>query len=185
MTPVARIAWGFLIVLVDLRIQGLDVVPDIVGWILAVSGTGRLFERSGWFRLATAACAVGIATAVPGAVSEPGTVLALAEGLAMTGLVFGACSGIRAVVAEPSVRRTADWIRWLDLGLMVVAGVLGALGESLRLPVSDASPPVGLALAALVVPLVVVALAVAVWFVVFLLRLRHHPTLQAPAHAVG
>lgn len=45
MTPLGRIALGLLLVLLDLRVQGLDVVPDVVGWVLVVLGLSQLVAR--------------------------------------------------------------------------------------------------------------------------------------------
>lgn len=45
MTPLGRTALGLLLVLLDLRLPGLDVVPDVLGWVLVVGGLGPLVPR--------------------------------------------------------------------------------------------------------------------------------------------
>ncbi len=34
MQPFRRVAWGFLVVFVDIRLGGFDVVPDVIGWTI-------------------------------------------------------------------------------------------------------------------------------------------------------
>jgi len=42
--------WGFLFVLIDFRIGGFDVLPDIVGYIMFASGFAALIRTSDYFR---------------------------------------------------------------------------------------------------------------------------------------
>lgn len=44
--------WGFIFVLVDVRIQGFDVLPDIVGYILFAIGLGLLETENRAFAVA-------------------------------------------------------------------------------------------------------------------------------------
>ncbi len=39
------IFWGLLLVFVDLRLDAFDVLPDVVGYVLAAIGAGRLSAR--------------------------------------------------------------------------------------------------------------------------------------------
>jgi hypothetical protein len=52
MTPFMQLFWGFLIVLVDFRINGFDLLIDLVGYIFIVIGLGVLAKRSGQFERA-------------------------------------------------------------------------------------------------------------------------------------
>lgn len=45
-----RIAWGLLFVLVDLKIEFVDVLPDMLGYLLMTSGLWRLQALNGYFR---------------------------------------------------------------------------------------------------------------------------------------
>lgn len=38
--------WGFLFIMIDFRLMGFDVLPDIVGYAFFVAGLGLLLERS-------------------------------------------------------------------------------------------------------------------------------------------
>lgn len=41
--------WGFLFMMFDFRIQGIDILPDVVGFILFAMGFQALAEHSGYF----------------------------------------------------------------------------------------------------------------------------------------
>lgn len=46
--PLRTVAWGLLLVLLDLRVGWFDLLPDVVGWVLVAVGTGRLLaDRPG------------------------------------------------------------------------------------------------------------------------------------------
>src|SRR5688572_22964848 len=48
-----RIFWGLLFVVLDIRINSIDLfLPDFVGYILIVSGLGLLAPHDKWFRRA-------------------------------------------------------------------------------------------------------------------------------------
>ena len=42
MTPVGAVALGLALALLDLRVSGFDVLPDVVGWVVALGGLSRL-----------------------------------------------------------------------------------------------------------------------------------------------
>lgn len=44
--------WGFLFVMINFRIQGFDVLPDIIGYILFAMGFKILAEQSNFFKKA-------------------------------------------------------------------------------------------------------------------------------------
>jgi hypothetical protein len=168
-----RISIGYLLVIIDVRIDGLDVIPDVVGWLLALTGLWSLWSRHSWFQVAALGAGAGALLSVPQLFAEPRHLAVLLTGAAETALVFGTCSGVLALVLDDDVRRSAQWIRWSDLGLtLVAAAVTVATGETTT-EVSGGS-------ALLVVLLVVVALSIAVWFLVFCWRNRHRPELTQP-----
>lgn len=41
--------WGFLFVMLDFRLNGFDILPDIIGYALFAAGFGMLAEESGFF----------------------------------------------------------------------------------------------------------------------------------------
>ncbi|MDF2673496.1 MAG: hypothetical protein K0R09_1761, partial [Clostridiales bacterium] len=44
-----KLYWGFLFIMIDFKLQGVDVLPDIVGYILFVIGFGMLASCSEYF----------------------------------------------------------------------------------------------------------------------------------------
>ena len=49
MSPFGKLFWGFLIVLIDIRINGFDLLPDLIGFIMIVVGLGQLTQRNAIF----------------------------------------------------------------------------------------------------------------------------------------
>ena len=178
MSPLGKVVIGFLLVVFDFRFEGFDLVPDLLGWLLVLAGLMPLTGRSRGFAVAAVAAAAGALLALPLQLSEPGPVLGFLEAVAQTALVFGTCTGVRALVAEPRVRRTADRIRWADLALTGVGTAIGL--------VADGDTTVDGAAVGPLLVLVAAALAVAVWFLVFLWSQREQPELlSGPGSADG
>lgn len=46
-----RILWGLLFVLIDLKVEMVDMLPDMLGYLLIASGLWRLQRLNGYFRL--------------------------------------------------------------------------------------------------------------------------------------
>ena len=177
MPPLGKVAIGLLLVIVDFRIESFDLVPDVVGWLLVLAGLVPLSRRSGGFGAATLAAGLGLLVALVGLVAEPGPAFAALGGLTETVVVFGVCTGVMALVAEPSVQRTANRIRWADLAITLVGtgGILAIDGAGTL----DGAE-------GLLLVLVPVALAVVVWFLVFVWSLRDRPELvPGPGTADG
>ena len=170
MPPLGRVVIGFLLVMLDVRIEALDLLPDAVGWVVVLAGLVPLSARSRGFGAAAVAAGVGLLLALVALVSLPGPVLGTLEAIAETVVVFGTCTGIRALVADPRARRTADRIRWADLA---ITGV----GTALGLTVGETTVE-GAAVGPLLV-LVLAGLGVVVWFLVFLWSNRRRPELAA------
>ena len=150
---------GLLVVFVDLRLNGVDFVTDSVGWVVAAAGLFSLRRWHTLFGISGAAAVVGFLAwaADPWLGVDQGTA-SVVEGIAQTVVVFATCTALMDLV--PERRSTADLIRWWDLGLGVVALLVGALfaGEE------------GGGAVLLVLLLVIPALVVYVAFLVLLFR---------------
>ena len=48
----SKFYWGFLFIMVDFRLNGIDLLPDIVGFILFAVGFGLLAAESDYFNQA-------------------------------------------------------------------------------------------------------------------------------------
>lgn len=44
-----KFSWGFLFILFSFRLQGIDIMPDVIGYILFAIGFHRLAEQSEYF----------------------------------------------------------------------------------------------------------------------------------------
>lgn len=177
MPPLARVALGLVIVVLDLRFEGVDLMPDPVGWALVLWGLVPLAGRHRGFGAGVAAALVGALLSVPQVLAEPGEALGTLQAVVETVLVFGTCTAIGGLADEARVRTTANRIRWTDLGLTVVLTGLASL------PVEQPRDVTGVA--ALAVALGLATLVVMVWFLVFLLGVRHRPAFSDRARVAG
>lgn len=165
MRPLVRVLGGFLLASLDLRYNGFDMLPDVVGWILVLSGLGSLTALGRWFLVGV------VATTVVGFLSllqqsaEPGQELRTAVAALETLVTFSTCSGILAAIGDDPARRRVDALRWTDLGFAVVlfAGSAAVGFETVETMWA--------------LPLVIVGLGILVWFLLTLFTLRDHPRL--------
>lgn len=171
--PLRLAAWGMLLVFFDFKFEGIDLIPDPIGWLAAALATSSLAGRSiagaRIFGIASLAATVALLISLPDWIGVTGTFLETAGVVTHTAFVFATCTAI--MVAAPSQRAPANAIRWLDLGLAALIVVLGLL-------ISD--QPVGHDAEALVLVLVLLGLAVFVWFIVLLFSTENPPGV--PTH---
>jgi len=147
-----------VIVVLDLRFEGVDVVLDPLGWLVALFALAGLAKEHPAFGIASLACLVGGAVSVPDWFGPGGNFVTLVTGLAETVVVFATCTGVMAVC--PQERRTADRLRWWVLGLGLA---LLALAPAAR------------DLAALVIAVGLAGVVVFVLFLVMLFRAARYP----------
>lgn len=166
MTPLGAVVLGTVLVMLDLRIETFDLVPDPLGWGLLVWACVRLRGAHPAFGWAVAATVVGLLVSLPGQVGELPTPLGLLGVAAETAVVFAVCTGIHARSVNPARARQAGTIRWWNLALAALAVLLGAV---LSEQDTDLAPLVLLA--------VVVALGVHVWYLVVAWAVRDEPAL--------
>lgn len=197
MTPLGAIAFGLALVLADLRMLSFDLVPDPLGWLLVAVGLGRLAHLAARFawasRCAILAGLLSFADLTHPVVTRTGgpgssTTTAVAPGGLQGVLVAGsAVAGLAAaVLLSLAVRDRAREHDDLPLAarfhlfarLHVLVGVLLLAGMLLG-GVSDGSD-----LTPLVLPVVVAALALEVWFIASLASARFRPWLLRRAATV-
>lgn len=181
LSPLRRVVWGFVLIVLDLDIGVVDLLPDVLGWLLVVTGLHRLAPVHGAFARARLIALVGtvasllsvvlrrteeVVTFDDGVVRtttqqlvEP-LVPGVVESLAEASVIFLICSALIAVV--PQEDRPAGVLR-VFLPLVTVLGAALAAGAG-PLGASDAD------LVLLVIPLVVLGLALTFWFLVVLWR---------------
>lgn len=119
---------GLLVVFVDLRFNGVDFVTDLVGWVLAAAGLFSLQRWHSLFGIGGAAAVVGfLAWAADPWLGVDQGIASTLEGVAQTVIVFTTCTALMALV--PEKRRSADLIRWWDLGLGLAVLAISFLME--------------------------------------------------------
>ncbi len=145
-------AWGLLIVAVDLRFDDLDVVPDPLGWLFALAALTSLAGRHRAFGLASSAAFVGLVVSVPLWFGGQDA-LELVHLVAELVVVFSVCTAVMAVC--PAHRASADRLRWWTLGVTAAGAITVVLARE-----DDALAPLALVvvLAGLVVFVLVVLL---------------------------
>ena len=149
---------GFGIVIVDIRIQGLDLVADPVGYALAAVGAyaaSRAGFAPGWGLAATILFALAALFAVPGMLHarpvRPGVEIHPFDGLALADSLAGsaqtaalgatmmALAAFAAAGGAAELARHATWLAWAFAGILALGaffdaiwalGTLGALWTS-------------------------------------------------------
>lgn len=167
--------WGLLVVLVDLRVNGPDLVPDPLGWLLALVAVLGLRGWHRGFSLAAAGCGLGLLASLPDWARPDVTWVSTLTTVATTLVVFGTCTALMALV--PGRRAGANAIRWWDLALTAPVVLLGAL---LPGPPREVHGPVA---TVLVLVLALAVLLVFVSFLVLVLRASRGPGEKGPPPA--
>ncbi|MGB0101586.1 MAG: hypothetical protein WBP61_15010 [Nocardioides sp.] len=152
--PLATVATGLILVVLDFRVQGVDLIPDPVGWVMAALALTALRTIHRGFSVAGVAAWLAVLPSVPewfGAESAP---IAASTALAMLVTQFATCTAVMAV--SPPRAASASAVRWLTLGL----------GCALLLTAAAATVEPSMEVIAVV--MVLALLAVTVWFLVLL-----------------
>lgn len=133
MTPLQKVAMGFVVILLDPAFSGWDALPDFAGWVLALAGVRQLKPALGaryatLFYVGVIALVISVATFVP---TVP-VALSAALGwfVSLPQLVFMCllCAALAdlALVSQPGDRITAKRFRRL-LWAVIVVGALPVL----------------------------------------------------------
>jgi hypothetical protein len=163
--PLKTLAIGLLVVVVDFKVNGYDLVPDPIGWAVFLSGLAGLPSSTrwrGWVTMLAALCLLGSIVAwfpqirvevSVGGVGPDGLAVGLLATAVMTGVTAVLCASLsdlagRAGDASAAAKfRTACWLDVLTTVLLPLAWLLGDVG---------------------IVALVVAGLAVVIYIVVLL-----------------
>ena len=155
MTALQKIAMGLVLTLVDARVDGYDLVPDVLGWVLVALGLWAVRDRlslSILMPLAGLAALVSLTDFTPGLLeglpASSGWLLSLPQ--ILFSLIL--CGEVAGLVSEALARRFRG-LRWV-FGVVAVGPVLLYGGG----------------VAALLVPLALVAVAAGVYLVYLLFR---------------
>ncbi|GGL41584.1 hypothetical protein H9L10_08520 [Phycicoccus endophyticus] len=124
------VAWGLLVVVVDLPLAGWDIVPDVVGWVWVLVGLRGADTVHPAFVRARAAALVGVPvwllTGTPLLTGERWAALAFTaltiEIVLVTVVTHQLCTGVLATAADDG--EALRWARLLRVAAVVVGGVL-------------------------------------------------------------
>jgi len=185
---------GLLLAWVDVRVDAIDVLPDVLGCVLVVVALGRLQPVLPRLRTARAVAVVAAVLSLVDLVHGPPTTTTTSDGyttsISTTGVPEVLVSGLSAlgtlalavsvallcsVVAQAATARgelpLARRFRLLARGIALTEGVLTLLGLAVLVVTGDTERDAGV-FAPLVVLLVVAGLAFSVWVLLSLWQLR-------------
>ncbi|HET7735921.1 MAG TPA: hypothetical protein VFK52_08115 [Nocardioidaceae bacterium] len=167
--PLATVAWAQLLVFFDFRIDGLDLIPDPLGWVVSAVALGTLATLHVGFQVAGVACWVAALPSVVDMIDGGQPLVTTIVTIATLVFVFATCTAIMPVVPERAA--SANALRWTDLALTFAL-----------IPLVFAARTAG-DFAALAVIGVIAALAVFVWFLVLLFQTAKLTPGRAPEAA--
>ncbi len=122
MRPLNLLAVGLLMVVLDFRVDDIDLVPDVLGWVIAALSLLRL-EPHVAFKAGAATAGIAAAVSLPALVAPEGLFLGGVATAAFTVVIFATCTGVMAL--RPSTCRSAQRLRWTILAVTVVSLTLG------------------------------------------------------------
>ncbi|MEU4703566.1 hypothetical protein [Nonomuraea dietziae] len=109
MRPYKSVALGLLIVALDLRLNGFDLLMDVIGWVVVVAALGRVGHPAfHGARVAAVAAAVVSVTELMPLPSSLTLMLGLAEVLA----VWMIATGIMVSHQDPRTAQVFGLLRW-------------------------------------------------------------------------
>ncbi len=134
MQPLRLAGWGLLLVFVDIRIDGVDVIPDLIGWVLAVVAMSRLQTLHAAFAVARTAAGAGVLVNLAIYLGADAVLVAL-EAITVGVFVFAVCTGLlrrAAQAGDAGTARAAQQIRWAHATLtaLSVVGLLATGGQT-------------------------------------------------------
>lgn len=159
--PLTGVALGFLLMVLDVRIDGVDYVPDVLGWAVCTLSLLAPARRSSWLLLAFVAAVLGTVNGTLRIVLKTGFD---ADFVLLPLLVFACCSGILELGTDRRTASSANALRWGMLGIAGLIFVLGTLTEEEGRINGLASAPMFLLLG--------VAVVLWIWFFIFACKAR-------------
>ena len=157
------VAWGLLVIVLDLNIDQLDLIADPIGWAMVLVAVRELRRLHPAFAAGVAAAAVGLAVSVPEWFGAEGWPISVATGLAQLVVLFSTCSALIDLVPEKI--EVADRLRWFAAAFAVFLGPV-----LLLIPDPISSAPLVAPVTVMVVVAAIGLVIVFVWFLVLLFQ---------------
>ncbi|MDG0791800.1 hypothetical protein OMP38_13715 [Cohnella ginsengisoli] len=152
-TACSQIAWGFGLTLFDFRINGFDLLPDVLGFILILIGLANMPDRQREFGIAMTAAAVMLALSIAELAGAMPATVTISQSdrsyslsalsaiglstLCMLALLYGICEGFARTAAsidrlELARSYRAAWQLSLAMGVIMLFvlpfGLNGSIG---------------------------------------------------------
>ncbi|HEY0616344.1 MAG TPA: hypothetical protein VGD15_02105 [Kribbella sp.] len=125
------VGWGMLVVLVDLKFENVDLIVDVVGWLLASAGLRKLWRLDRAFRPAAGLASLGAVASLPELIPSYDFGGWLREGLLT--LIWGAvviltCTGLMRVADRVRDERVESRARWIRSAQVIAVALALAFG---------------------------------------------------------
>ncbi|WP_328330264.1 hypothetical protein OHA70_08285 [Kribbella sp. NBC_00382] len=129
------IGWGMLVVLLDFRYGGVDVVVDLAGWLMLYFGLRRLWRLDNAFRVACGFAFVGAVASLPELLPLLGgrpvfggeirlVLLTVVGGM----VIILTCTGLMRAAdkaGDRSLEQRARWLRGVEAVSVVLSLLIG------------------------------------------------------------
>lgn len=135
-----KLGWGFLFIMIDFRLQGFDILPDVIGYLFFAAGLSALAEQNEMFKKAVPLNVVMIIISIFSIYERPAQeggvyfnpfgmligILSLIFGLFVAYLVF---RGIQQMADEHGAKDINEeagkrWTQYLALQMAAIAAYL-------------------------------------------------------------
>lgn len=177
MTGLSKVFWGLLLVFVDIRLNHFDILPDLIGFIIAYTGFSQLssfhrhFEKAKYATIPLLLFSIldlfqiptqyQISTVGPSSLSAPILFMSIVSTLLYLFMVFHLCKGIGYIgrqIGTPELEQKSEkrwkYYLWITLSLFILP-IFALVGSS--------------AILILVIPLIIIGLIV---YILILMLIR-------------
>lgn len=131
MKPLVYVAWGLLVIVADLSVNGFDLVADPAGWVLILVGVGNLPARAPWRGQLTLIAGLGTAVSValwfPGvdsALELPSGWLAWCDGLPQWIFTVLLCLSLARLARAAGDLKAEAWLHGGALATVVTSALV-------------------------------------------------------------
>lgn len=140
MPPLRLAAIGLLLVLIDIRLGGISLSLDLIGWLMVMGGMHQLAGGNRWFTWSRNLAVVSVATELMLFISPIATLsvmAALVGRLAVLAFVFCLCTGLlgRLGKRDTGYSVTLQVVRVLIPLISLTSAIIAVVGAPLWLPV--------------------------------------------------
>lgn len=135
----SKLSWGFFFVMIDFRLQGIDIFPDIIGYILFAIGFNILLDHSEYFKKAGTLNIVMLVLSIFSIYEKPaqaaginfGSLIPLSILFSIVVIIIGLLSiynlfmGIKEMAEKQGQREMYDEAdkRWVQYFLLQLSGI--------------------------------------------------------------